>query len=203
MMNMMMKVKKMMNEYNFTATLQFGTVAEVDDKKHMVRVDLPALENLQTDWLPVVTMGAGGNQFYCLPDVGALVVCVLDARGESGVCLGAIYNDADPVPATSRDIHVLQYSNGTRIQHNRKTGDVLIKTSGVVTVDADCVVKKTLTVNGLLTYTAGMSGSGGGGATATITGSLKATGDISAGAISLQNHVHTEQGDGAPTSTAQ
>ena len=127
----------------------------------------------------------------------------MDARGESGVCLGAIYNDADPVPATSRDLHVLQYSNGTRIQHNRKTGDVLVKTNGVVTIDADCVVQKTLTVNGLLTYTAGMAGSGGGANAATITGSLKATGDISAGAISLQNHVHTEQGDGAPTSTAQ
>ncbi|MDK4685685.1 phage baseplate assembly protein V, partial [Kingella negevensis] len=83
-----------MQTHDFGATLQFGTVAEVDDKKHAVRVDLPALENLQTDWLPVITLGAGGNQFYCLPDVGALVACVLDARGESGVCLGAIYNDA-------------------------------------------------------------------------------------------------------------
>ena len=127
----------------------------------------------------------------------------VDARGESGVCLGAIYNEADPVPATSRDIHVLQYTNGTRIQHNRKTGDVLIKTNGMVTIDADTVVQKTLTVNGLLTYTAGMAGSGGSGAAATISGSLKATGDISAGAISLQNHVHTEQGDGAKTSSAE
>ncbi|MDK4575410.1 phage baseplate assembly protein V [Kingella kingae] len=192
-----------MQTHDFGATLQFGTVAEVDDKKHAVRVDLPALENLQTDWLPVITLGAGGNQFYCLPDVGALVVCVLDAQGESGVCLGAIYNDADPVPETSRDIHVLQYTNGTRIQHNRKTGDVLIKTNGMVTIDADTVVQKTLTVNGLLTYTAGMAGSGGSGAAATISGSLKATGDISAGAISLQNHVHTEQGDGAKTSSAE
>lgn len=189
--------------HDFTATLQFGTVAEIDDKKHAVRVVLPALENLQTDWLPMITLAAGGNQFYCLPDMGALVVCLLDARGESGVCLGAIYNEADPVPATSRDLHVLQYANGTRIQHNRKTGDILIKTSGTVTIDADCVIQKTLAVNGLLTYTAGMAGSGGGGAAATISGSLKATGDISAGAISLQNHVHTEQGDGAKTSSAE
>lgn len=168
--------------HDFTATLQFGTVAEVDDKKHAVRVDLPALENLQTDWLPVVTMGAGGNQFYCLPDVGALVVCVLDARGESGVCLGAIYNDADPVPATSRDLHVWQYSNGTRIQHNRKTGDVLIKTKGKVTIDAP---------------NTNISGD------VQVSGSLKTGGDVVAGNKSLQNHTHIEQGDGAPTSTAQ
>ncbi len=189
--------------HNFTATLQFGTVSDIDDKKHAVRVVLPALENLQSDWLPVITLGAGGNQFYCLPDVGALAVCLLDARGESGVCLGAIYNDADPVPATSHDLHVLQYSNGTRIQHNRKTGGVLVKTNGVVTIDADCVVQKTLTVNGLLTYTAGMSGSGGGASAATITGSLHATEDITAGNISLQNHTHMEQGDGAPIGSVQ
>ena len=189
--------------HNFAATLQFGTVSDIDDKKHAVRVVLPALENLQTDWLPVITLGAGGNQFYCLPDIGALVVCILDEKGESGVVLGAIFNEDDPVPATSRDLHVLQYSNGTRIQHNRKTGDILIKTSGTVTIEADCVIQKTLTVNGLLTYTAGMAGSGGGGAAATISGSLKATGDISAGAISLQNHTHTEQGDGALTSAAR
>ena len=79
----------------------------------------------------------------------------------------------------------------------------MIKTSGTVTIEADCVIQKTLTVNGLLTYTAGMAGSGGGGAAAQISGSLKATGDISAGAISLQNHTHTEQGDGAPTSAAR
>lgn len=182
MMNMMMKAMNMMNEHDFTATLQFGTVAEVDDKKHMVRVDLPALENLQTDWLPMITLAAGGNQFYSLPDVGALVVCLLDARGENGVCLGAIYNDADPVPATSRDLHVLQYSNGTRIQHNRKTGDVLVKTKGKVTIDAP-----NTDILGDVH----------------VSGSLNAGGDISASEISLQNHVHTEQGDGATTSSAQ
>lgn len=183
--------------HNFGATLQFGTVAEIDDKKHAVRVAFPALEDLQSDWLPVITPCAGGNQFYCLPDIGALVVCLLDARGESGVCLGAIYNDADPVPASSRDLHVLQYSNGTCIQHNRKTGDVLIKTKGKVTIDApNTETTGNLLVSGSLTYMQGMTGNGGGGTTATINGSLSATGDISAGAISLQNHTHTGDSGG-------
>lgn len=200
---MTMKVKKMMNKHDFTATLQFGTVSEVDDPKHAVRVVLPALENLQTDWLPMLTLAAGGNQFYCLPDVGALVVCLLDTQGEQGVCLGAIYNDSDPTPATSRDLHVLQYTNGTRIQHNRKTGDVLIKTKGKVTIDApETETTGNLLVSGSLTYMQGMTGNGGGGATATINGSLSATGDIAAGAISLQNHIHN--GDsGGKTSAPQ
>lgn len=189
--------------HDFGATVQYGIVAAIDAAKHAVRVTFPALENMQSDWLPVITLGAGGNQFYCLPDIGALVVCLMDARGESGSVLGAIYNNSDSTPASNQELHVLQYSNGTRIEHDRSTGNVLIKTNGVVTVDADCVVQKTLTVNGLLTYTAGMAGSGGGASAATITGSLHATEDITAGNISVQKHTHTEQGDGAPTSSAQ
>ena len=53
----------MQQSHDFGATLQFGVVAAVDDAKHSVRVTLPALENLQTDWLPGVSLAAGGNQF--------------------------------------------------------------------------------------------------------------------------------------------
>ncbi|WP_423973317.1 phage baseplate assembly protein V [Kingella oralis] len=169
--------------------MQFGTVAAVDAAKHSLRVTLPALENLQTDWLPMITPAALGNQFYRLPDVGTLVVCLLDAQGESGAVLGAIYNDADPAPASNADLHVLQYSNGTRIEHDRSTGNVLVKTSGKVlvqagevTIDApNTTTTGNLLVQGSLTYQGGMTGSGGAGAAAVINGSLKTTGSIDAG----------------------
>lgn len=45
-------------------------------------------------------------------------------------------------------------------------------------------------VEGQLTYQAGLIGSGGTGATASITGTIHATGDISAGGISLEGHRH-------------
>lgn len=45
-----------------------------------------------------------------------------------------------------------------------------------------------------------ITGGGSGGATATFTGELKVAKDVTAGSISLQNHTHTEQGDGAETS---
>ena len=43
-----------MRAHDFTATLQFGTVAAVDAAKHAVRVTVPTLDDIQTDWLPVV-----------------------------------------------------------------------------------------------------------------------------------------------------
>ena len=175
--------------HNFAATLQFGTVAAVDASRHALRVTLPALENLQTDWLPMITPAALGNQFYRLPDVGTLVVCLLDAQGESGAVLGAIYNDADPAPASNADLHVLQYSNGTRIEHDRSTGNVLVKTSGKVlvqagevTIDApNTTTTGNLLVQGSFTYLGGLTGSGGKGAAAQINGSINITGNVEAG----------------------
>ena len=175
--------------HNFAATLQFGTVAAVDASRHALRVTLPALENLQTDWLPMITPAALGNQFYSLPDVGTLVVCLLDAQGESGAVLGAIYNDADPAPASHADLHVLQYSNGTRIEHDRRTGDVLVKTSGKVLVQASAVTidapttttTGNLLVQGSFTYQGGMMGSGGAGNAAQINGNISITGNVEAG----------------------
>ena len=175
--------------HNFAATLQFGTVAAVDASRHALRVTLPALENLQTDWLPMLTLAAGGNQFYSLPDVGELVVCLLDAQGESGAVLGAIYNDADPAPASHADLHVLQYSNGTRLEHDRRTGDVLVKTSGKVLVQASAVTidapttttTGNLLVQGSFTYQGGMMGSGGAGNAAQINGNISITGNVEAG----------------------
>ena len=190
----------MQPSHDFGATLQFGTVAQVDDAGHQLRVQLPALDNMLTDWLPMITPAAGGNRFYSLPDEGEQVVCLLDARGENGCVIGAIYSTADKPPASSKDNWVRRFKNGTIIEHDRKSGDVLVKTGGVVTIDADAVVKKTLTVEGLFTYTAGMSGKGGSGAAAKIDGAIEATGDIKSKGISLPDHTHT--GDsGGTTST--
>ncbi|AWX15240.1 phage baseplate protein [Mergibacter septicus] len=200
--------------HNFSATYQEGIISQIDPKTHKVRCVLPALDNLETAWLSYLTPNAGGNQFYCLPDVGALVAILLDARGEGGCVLGAIYNQQDPVPVADSEVFMLKFKNGTIISHNRATGDVVIDAVGTVLVKSpslitlDCSETKTtgnLLVEGSLTYMQGMTGNGGsGGTTAVINGSLKTQGgDITADNISLKKHVHTEQGDGNDTSVAK
>lgn len=203
-----------MKTHNFTATFQQGLVSAVDVANHRVRCTLPALEDLETDWLPFLTPNAGGNQFYCLPDVGELVAILLDAQGESGCVLGTIYNAQDPTPAASQDIWMKKFRNGTVISHDRRTGDILIQATGkitlvsptLVTIDSpDTKTTGNLLVEGSLTYMQGMTGNGGAnGATAVINGSLQTNGgDIKADNISLKSHKHQEQGDGNLTSAAQ
>lgn len=204
----------MMNTHNFGATYQEGIVSAVDPANHKVRCKIPALEDLETAWLSYLTPNAGGNQFYCLPDIGELVALLLDARGEGGCVLGAIYNAQDPTPAANSNIWMKKFSNGTVIKHDRTSGnvevsavgDVLIKSPSKVTIDCpETETTGNLLVSGSLTYMQGMTGNGGGsGATATINGELTVKGgDVKADNISLKQHKHTEQGDGKQTSSAQ
>lgn len=180
-------MKKRRTTHDFTATYQEGIVSQIDPKTHRIKATIPALEDLETAWLPFATPFAGGNQFYALPDKGELVAMILDARGESGYVLGAIYNEADPTPVTNSEIWLHKFSNGTEISHNRTTGDVVVKTSGAVTVTAgQAIVNAPTEING----------------NTTINGTLHASGNITSGTevsapsvkqgnVSLGSHVHT------------
>lgn len=167
-----------MQTHNFGATYQEGIVSAIAPKSHKVRCKIPALEDLETAWLSFLTPNAGGNQFYCLPDVGELVAILLDARGEGGCVLGTIYNEQDPTPVTNGDIWLKKFKNGTTIQHDRKSGDLTIHTTGKVMVN-NCHVQVN---NGNVNVTGG---------------------DVIADGISLKNHHHIEQGDGKPTSPSK
>lgn len=74
--------------------------------------------------------------------------------------------------------------------------------NGNVNINGNTVMKGTLLVTSKITGQGGFAISGGGGTTCAVTGSLDTTGDVTAGGISLQGHTHTEQGDGAETSSA-
>lgn len=91
-------MRKPVSTHNFGATYQEGIVSQIDPATHRIKATIPALDDFETAWLPFLTLNAGGNQFYCLPDKGELVAILLDARGEGGCVLGAIYNSQDPVP---------------------------------------------------------------------------------------------------------
>lgn len=189
-------MKKPINTHNFGATYQEGIVSAIDAAKHKVRCKIPALEDLETAWLPFLAPNAGGNQFYCLPDKGELVALLLDARGEGGCVLGTIYNEQDPTPASDNNMWMLKFKNGTQISHDRSSGNVVVKTSGTATVTAaQAVVNAQTEING----------------DTLINGSLHATGAITSatevsapsvkqGTVSLGSHVHTGVESGNKTS---
>ena len=186
--------------HDFTATLQFGIVSAIDAASKSLRVKIPVLDDMETDWLPMVTPAAGGNRFYSLPDVGELVVCLLDVRGETGCVIGAIYNAADKPPVSDQNKWVKRFTNGTVISHDRRSGEVVVETPGKVKIKAaqkvdiqspETEITGNATVKGMLTYTAGLTASNaGGGEAANIKGKVIIEGDLIVNGINIGKHIH-------------
>ncbi|MBS9780862.1 MAG: phage baseplate assembly protein V [Gammaproteobacteria bacterium] len=171
------------NSHNFGASYQEGIVCAIDAAKHRVRVQFPHLDNLESDWLAVRADSAYKNRSYDIPDEGSLVGCILDNNGETGMVLGCIYNDKDTPPADDNNLWVKEFSNGTRIEHNRSSGTVNI--SGCNTINITC---PTNNVNGNINVNNG---------TITVSG-----GDVIADGISLKGHKHISPETGVPTSAS-
>lgn len=188
-----------MQPHNFTATYQEGIVYKVDGKTHRIKAKIPALDDLETDWLPFLTPNSGGNRFYCLPDVGELVAILLDARGEGGCVLGTMYNAQDMPPASSNDMWGKWFNNQTLITHDRKTGNITIFTKGngnetyqqlTITAEGGVIINADVTINGNLH----------------ITGTSTADVDHISNGVSGHGHTHTQTagnhyGGGATTTS--
>ncbi|MDE7947128.1 phage baseplate assembly protein V, partial [Escherichia coli] len=79
-------------------TRQVGTVSAVDADRVQARVRLPECYKLRKNWLKVLQRNSQDNKDYCLTDLGEQVELLLDANGEDGVILGAVYSDVDKPP---------------------------------------------------------------------------------------------------------
>lgn len=194
------------------ASFKFGTVSAVDAKTCRVRVRLPDYDNLRTAWLPVLMNKTLRDRFYHLPDIGEHVVVLLDAHGEDGVVLGAIYSSADVPPVDSGDKCHVRFADGATIEYDRarhaleilggiesvrvEVGATIdLKAGTQVTVDApvtrftgEVVVAKKITGQG------GMAISGGSGAQiagdVTVDGSVAASGSVMDGGGNSNHHSH-------------
>jgi phage protein D/phage baseplate assembly protein gpV len=77
-----------------------GVVTQIDDPEKLgrIRVSLPTYGNVETDWMGVLSAGAGaGKGFMTLPDIGdhVLVLFAHEDPGQ-GVVLGGLYGAQEP-----------------------------------------------------------------------------------------------------------
>ena len=175
-------------------TRQVGTVSAVDADRVQARVRLPECDNMRTNWLNVLQRNTQNNKDYWLPDVGEQVEVLLDANGEDGVILGAVYSGVDKPPFSDKNVRGTKYADGAEFSYNRDSHTLIIRggiehiiiecsASAVVkvpkaTIDAEeTEVTGNLLVKGKLTYRGGMSGSGGVGNAAVIEGNLEIIGN--------------------------
>lgn len=142
-------------------TVRVGTVTAVYPARHTVRVTFEDTGQ-NSDELPVRVASSQGAQFYCLPEVGAQVECVMRDNGqENGFVCGDAYSETMPPPFADANII------GFRCGGCQATFD---KASGTFTIVGNIQITGTVTVNGdviasgisLVTHTHGGVVPGGG-----------------------------------------
>nr|DAV41230.1 MAG TPA: baseplate assembly protein [Caudoviricetes sp.] len=183
--------------------IRIGTVAALDEAAARVTVDVGGLI---TDWLPWLTARAGNTRTWSAPRPGEQVL-VLAPYGDLGqaVALPALYQQAHPAPQTSAGIEAVHFPDGAAVTYdsaahlltvNAGSARVVINcqqasinASGSVTLNTPATTcTGTLTVQGHLTYAAGMTGTG----TAAIAGDLAVSGGLTNKGVSVgAGHRHT------------
>ena len=123
--------------------IRFGTVAKLDEKERMkVRVETGAG---LTDWLPWGLRRAGDDiEFWC-PEPGEQVM-IISPGGDmaQGIVMPSLYSNAYPANADNRNIHRVDYKDGSWVEHDRRTGDFRLYSTGKVTIES----KKSLILKG-------------------------------------------------------
>lgn len=194
-------------ERQLANVVMLGTIAELDEAAARVRVNV---DGLVTDWIPFTAARAGaGVREWSAPEPGEQVVVVCPYGDPAqGVVLGSVYQDAHAAPAAVKTTHRTEYADGAFVEYDRAAhamkvdvpaggkielhigGTVLLLEDGKATlttpelvVDApQSTFTGAVTVQGELTYQAGMTGTG----SATVSG-----GDVIADGVSLKTHVHS------------
>ncbi|OCZ55469.1 baseplate assembly protein [Achromobacter xylosoxidans] len=180
--------------------IRIGTVFAVDLASQPARVRV-ASGDLQSNWLPWLELRAGSTTTWNPPTIGEQVLLLCpDGDPAAGVVLMGLNSDAIPAPSASAAEHVTLYPDGARIVYDHQAGQLTaegIKTATLTASESatlicpEITLDGNVTVTGLFTYKAGMSGKNGKGNGTVITGDLRHTGgELSSHGVVLHTHDH-------------
>ncbi|UGA38912.1 phage baseplate assembly protein V [Chromobacterium haemolyticum] len=192
--------------------LRTGTVADVQAKPPRVRV---RSGGLLTGWLAWFHARAGDTRDWDPPTPGEQCL-ILSPSGETtaGLVLLGLNADDKPPPSADTGEWVRVFPDGARLAYHHGRGELSVtgiqtatiqaavrcvircpetETSGNLTVGGNLLVKGATTSEGLLSYQAGLAGTGGGGAGTAISGTLTHSGgQLSSNGVVLDSHTHPD-----------
>lgn len=130
-----------------------GIVEEVGTA--LVKVRLPELDNLVTDWLPVMQPVTLGARAWLVPRKGSVVVLLPGLAGlDDAVVLGCLYNQVDTSPFSDPAILGIEADDGTLIQYDPQAHKLTIHKPDSIEIETTVIkVKGDLELTGKFTHT--------------------------------------------------
>ena len=118
--------------------IRTGTVEEVMGDRARIRTG-----ELTTNWIPWLTLRAGGARTWWRPSTGeqVLLLC-LSGELTTAVALPAIYSDASPAPLLDEQVHHTVYPDGAVIEYDPRVG--ALKATGITTARIEASSRVTL-----------------------------------------------------------
>lgn len=100
--------------------LRFGIVSQINPVLAQARVSFEDDESTSF-WLPILQTKTLKDKFYAIPDIGELVVCLMDENSEDGVILGAIYSTEDTAVTQTEKQLAMNLEDGSYINADKET----------------------------------------------------------------------------------
>ena len=116
------------------ARFKFGKVTET--KPGFARVVFADLDNMETEFLPLLLSQTLENRQIHTIDAGSLVAVLMDDHLEDGVILGAIYSAKNPPDQVENTLRKFKAKDGGFISYNTANGELLIETKGLTHIKA-------------------------------------------------------------------
>lgn len=128
-----------------TALVSFKNGIVEESKVGWAIIRFPDVDDLLTQWLPVVHSKTQDDKQFWTLDVGEQVKCLMDDRLEDGCILGSIYSEVDIPPTDDVDEYGVTFKDGGWFSYNRRTGlfTALIMGDAVIEVGANLSAKVT------------------------------------------------------------
>lgn len=171
--------------------IRFGTIAEVDEVKALVRVKSG---DILTAWRPWISARAGEDREWNPPTVGEQVI-YFSPSGllAQGVALCGLFSDSKPANGDRPALHRTTYRDGAVIEYDSVAHHLraILPVGGTTELESlgGITIKGDITHQGNYTQTGNQ----------TVTGQVTVSEDVVAAGISLVHHDHIGN-LGAPTS---
>lgn len=118
--------------------IRVGKVSSVNGKTCRARVTFPDKDDLVSDELAVLQIGANGTEGYWVPEVNTQVLCLFlpNASGNglnAGFILGAYYSKAKPPPEENANVRAIHFPDGSLIKWDG--GAITIKAASAIKIE--------------------------------------------------------------------
>ena len=105
--------------------IRIGEVSSIDPAKVTARVAFDDEDSMVSYDLPVIQHNTLENHDYWMPDIGEDVLCVfLPTGSEDGFILGSFYADEIRPPASTENIRMVEFADGTKVSYDRESHEL-------------------------------------------------------------------------------